>query len=387
LLYAAGSDAMPAGVVKMLLAKGARLDAKGDGETAPMLAAKRGDSEVARVLGVPEQERKRLGLVLVSHTGGTEKSIAAAVGPALALLEKQSHNFIRIGGCNSCHAQDLPSAAAAIARHQGLPATKENPQLPQSMHTLNPERIMDLTGPSVVSIGWEMFDFGNNGVPRDEYTDATVRYIKSMQAPAGNWNAFESLRPPMNSGVYQTAALAVYSLQTYGPPAEKADTEKALARAAAWLEGAQPATTQDRAFHLLALAWSNAKPASITAAAKALAAAQRPDGGWSQLSSMGSDAYATGEALYALNVAGRMPVADPVYAAGVKYLLNTQAADGSWHVNSRSIWVQPYFESGFPYGYDQWISAAGTSWATIALSLTVDRRHSPAQIAFNQNAR
>ena len=23
-----------------------------------------------------------------------------------------------------------------------------------------------------------MFDFGNNGVPRDEYTDATVRYIE-----------------------------------------------------------------------------------------------------------------------------------------------------------------------------------------------------------------
>jgi hypothetical protein len=26
-----------------------------------------------------------------------------------------------------------------------------------------------------------------------------------------------------------------------------------------------------------------------------------------------------------------------------------------------SIWIQPYFESGFPYGTDQWISAAGTS--------------------------
>jgi ankyrin repeat protein len=387
LLYAAGSDAMPAGIVKMLLAKGASLAAKGDGETAPQLAAKRGDSEVARVLGVPEVERKRPGLVPVSHPSGTEKSIAAAVGPALALLQKQSHNFIRIGGCNSCHAQDLPSAAAAIARDRGLPAPKEIPQLPQSMHTLNPGRILDLAAPNVGSIGWEMFDFGNNGVPRDEYTDATVRYIKSMQTPAGQWEAFESRRPPMNSGVYQTTAMAVYSLQTYGPPAEKTDTEKTLARAAAWLEGARPATTQDRAFHLLALAWSNAKPASIAAAAKALAAAQRPDGGWSQLSSMGSDAYATGEALYALNTAGRMPVADPVYVAGVRYLLNTQAADGSWHVNSRSIWVQPYFESGFPYGYDQWISAAGTSWATIALSLTVDPRHSPAQIAFDQNAR
>ena len=133
------------------------------------------------------------------------------------------------------------------------------------MHTLNPERIMDLAVAGVAGLGWEMFDFGNNGVPRDEYTDATVRYIKAMQTPAGNWDAFESRRPPMNSGVYQTTALAVYTLKTYGPPAEKADTDKALARAAAWLEAAKPATTQDRAFHLMGLAWSNVRPASIAA--------------------------------------------------------------------------------------------------------------------------
>jgi hypothetical protein len=192
----------------------------------------------------------------------------------------------------------------------------------------------------------------------------------------------------MSSGVYQTTALAVYTLKTYGPPAEKADTDAALARAAAWLEAAKPATTQDRAFHLMGLAWSNVRPASIADAAKALAAALCPDGGWSQLPTMGSDAYATGEAL---NAAGRMPATDPVYAKGVKYLLHTQAADGSWHLKSRSIWIQPYFESGFPYGHDQRISAAGTSWATMALSLTVQPEHSAsaraAQIASNENAR
>jgi len=39
-------------------------------------------------------------------------------------------------------------------------------------------------------------------------------------------------------------------------------------------------------------------------------------------------------------------------------------------------WLQPYFDSGFPYGQDQWISVAGTSWATMALSMTVEPRHS-----------
>jgi len=126
----------------------------------------------------------------------------------------------------------------------------------------------------------------------------------------------------------------------------------------------------------MGLAWSNAKPSAITAAAKELAAMQRADGGWAQFASLPTDAYATGQALYALNVAGRMATSDPLYAKGVKYLLNTQAADGSWLVRSRSIWLQPYFESGFPYDTDQWISAAGTAWASMALSLTVERGQS-----------
>ena len=60
-----------------------------------MLAAKRGDSEVARLLGVSEKERKKLG---VEPAGGNEnrRTISAAIAPAFELLEKQSHNFIRI---------------------------------------------------------------------------------------------------------------------------------------------------------------------------------------------------------------------------------------------------------------------------------------------------
>jgi hypothetical protein len=67
-----------------------------------------------------------------------------------------------------------------------------------------------------------------------------------------------------------------------------------------------------------------------------------------------------------------MAKANPVYRKGVKYLMETQAEDGSWHVASRSIWLQPYFESGFPYAHDQWISAAGSAWAVMALAATVE---------------
>jgi hypothetical protein len=71
--------------------------------------------------------------------------------------------------------------------------------------------------------------------------------------------------------------------------------------------------------------------------------------------------------LWALNEAG---VARPD-AKGVKFLLGTQSADGSWHVVSRATKFQQYFESGFPYGHDQWISTMATGWAANALALSL----------------
>ena len=54
-------------------------------------------------------------------------------------------------------------------------------------------------------------------------------------------------------------------------------------------------------------------------------------------------------------------------AGGVDYLMRTQVKDGSSHVRSRAFGFQPYFESGFPHGHDQWISMAATAWAAMAL--------------------
>ena len=64
--------------------------------------------------------------------------------------------------------------------------------------------------------------------------------------------------------------------------------------------------------------------------------------------------------------------ADPTHRRGLQYLLATQYPDGSWHVRSRAPKFQPYFQSGFPFEHDQWISAAGTAWASMALSLTIE---------------
>ena len=122
---------------------------------------------------------------------------------------------------------------------------------------------------------------------------------------------------------------------------------------------------------LLGLAWAGAEPQVLRAAADQLISSRRADGGWAQLDTLTSDAYATGQALYALDVAGYLP--KQMLDEGVRFLLDTQLEDGSWHVYSRSYPVQPnYFDTGFPHGRDQWISAAATSWACIGLSLAVE---------------
>ena len=371
LMWAAYSEAMPAGIVKALLDKGADTGVSGEGETPRTLAGKRGDNEVARLLGVSEKQRKSRGVAVDAPLSSGEESIPDAVKQAIALLENQSPQFVRKGGCNSCHNQYLPSAAVALARERRIPSPKELTQIPLELLERSPERTMNMAAFSPNSVGYEMFGFAANKRPADEYTDSLVHYLKLHQSPEGHW-ATTGNRPPLTYDAYITTAMVIKALQHFSPATEKADTEARLNRAAAWLESAQPVTTQERAFHVLGLKWAGGNEAVIKKSARGLVETQREDGGWSQLPTMGSDAYATGEALYALHLAGKMKIEDDVYQKGMRYLLRTQAPDGSWHVKTRSFPLQPYFESGFPYGHDQWISASGTSWAAMALSLAVE---------------
>jgi len=86
-----------------------------------------------------------------------------------------------------------------------------------------------------------------------------------------------------------------------------------------------------------------------------------------------SDAYATGSALVALHEPGELASGDAAFQKGLAYLLKTQLDDGSWRVVSRSKPFQPYYESGFPHGKDQFISCAASAWATWAMVLACER--------------
>jgi hypothetical protein len=62
---------------------------------------------------------------------------------------------------------------------------------------------------------------------------------------------------------------------------------------------------------------------------------------------------------------------DAAYQRGVRFLLGTQQENGSWYVRTRALAFQPSFDAGFPGGHDQFVSAAASGWATMALTLAL----------------
>jgi hypothetical protein len=120
---------------------------------------------------------------------------------------------------------------------------------------------------------------------------------------------------------------------------------------------------------LLALQWAGRPPAVTDARVRELLAQQHDDGGWPQTPNLASDAYGTGQAIYALSQL-KVPATNAAVQRGIAFLLRTQQDDGTWHATTRAMPIQPYFESGFPYGRDQWISFSATAWADMALAVT-----------------
>jgi hypothetical protein len=220
-------------------------------------------------------------------------------------------------------------------------------------------------------LGYQLLGLHAQNYKPDLNTDAAAMLIQSRQKSNGEWPyPHADTRPPICLDYIAQTALAMRALQLYAPNTGKAAYEKSIHRAGSWLAKAQSFNNDDRSWRLTGLAWAGADQAATKKAMQEVLATQRPDGGWSDLPSMQSTAYATGRSLVSLQIGG-LPVSDPAYQRGVKFLLATQQEDGSWYTKTRALAFQPYFDAEFPHGYDQWMSAAGTSWAAMALTLAL----------------
>ncbi|MCU0707369.1 MAG: ankyrin repeat domain-containing protein [Pirellula sp.] len=372
LMELVNSETFPLESIATLIERGADLNLTTEAGLTPLdLARQHGQTPVVDLL---EKAGAKLGeasppqMILPKRA----ESVRAALARSMPLLQRSDATFLRKSGCVSCHNNSMTMMTVAAARGAGVPvdeglaSTQEGTIASyidvwreRSLQGLGIPGDSDTVGPIMVGLA-----AANHSPSAD--TDAQARYLLSRQTPEGRWRIFAH-RPPHESSDIQATAASVRALQVYAPKTRRDEYEKAIERARTWMKQAQAASTEDRAYQLLGLRWAGEDQEALRPTARALLSEQRADGGWGQIPTLASDAYATGQALVALKEAGALASTDPAYRRGVDYLMSTQLEDGSWHVRSRSVPFQPYFESDFPHGKDQWISTAATNWAAMAL--------------------
>ena len=304
-------------------------------------------------------------------------SIRSAATRGVKQLQNTQAQWFKTQSCTSCHHSATPTLALVAAREHGI-QIDESAARQHFTRAFASLADLDL---SVQASGIDPADSSSllvaasaAGLPRNTATAASVRMLATLQTPEGRWRT-QDIRLPSAGSDFTSAAYSLRSLQLYMPDQLAQLTAERVSRAKEWLERNQPVSTEDRTFQLIGLGWAGAKRDVRVKAATALLAEQRPDGGWSQIPSRDSDAYATGQALVALVQAGEIAADLPAFRRGLQFLISTQGPDGTWLVQSRqhdgAPVNPPYFESGFPHGHNQFISTAATSWAVMALSLAL----------------
>lgn len=373
LAFAAGSDDPNPEVVRLLLEAGANREVKDvRGDTALDWARKgRNDARLIALLG-----GKAEAAAPAAADAGTSRPVRQALGLAMEKLDAAGPVFFQANGCISCHNQSIPEMAAAALRERGvaLPAGSgtharfvlsifgaERHPMWQSRCTAG--------GGGVATLTYGLVGLAAEKHPSNEIIEGAAHCLAILQRSDGSWYTRDS-RAPLGMGEAKWTALSIRALDHYAMPGVREAYRQRIARARGYLLAGRWDDTQSSAFQVLGLLWAKAPADAVRKAAQRLEARQMGDGGYAQRPGMASDAYATAQAAWALAEAGK-----PwrrAYERAALWLRRAQKPDGTWHVRSRGFGFQPYRETGFPHGHDQWISSAATGFAVLALAPLVD---------------
>ena len=380
LMNAVTSESEGADTLKLLLEKGADPNAEmTEGERPLDWAIYKGDRAKIQVLeqyGAMRGRGPRREEIAPPATGGISDA-RTSLSRSLSRLTEVAPKFRDQATCISCHHNAMPALAAATARRKGIEIdevrAKKNLNDILTFFTSAVPRMMvgdPAVGGEAITTGYAQMALLAEGHPLDVTTGVMTHWLMARQMPDGRWLGNGLNRPPSEYSLITHTAIAAGGLKSYPLPGRKSEVEETLRRARGWLLAAQPKSAEERAMRLMGLVWTDASRAQVAEAIKAVRDQQEAGGGWSQFGRTPPDAYATGLSLYALHSAG-IAATDDTYKKGVAFLLDTQYQDGTWLVRTHSFPVQRYFESGFPYGRHQWISTAGTSWASLAIAQTL----------------
>ncbi len=301
------------------------------------------------------------------------QAVREAASRAVRLIDRTSANFLTTRACFTCHTQTLSAMVLRDARKVGF-------EIDEANFKRQTERAFELHddlgggGLRVDTVGYALWALDIGQHAPDDKTDAMVEYVLNYQKDLGTWRITVD-RPPAEASNFTTNYVALRGLNRYGNAKQGEAIATRATAVKQWLESANAADTEDQVFRLRLAHELKLPSDKVDRFVQKLLSEQGADGAWVQKPGMKPDAYATGSVLVALHEAGGLSHEHSAWLLGLGYLLRTQKLDGSWHVVSRAKPLQEYFESGFPHGKDQFISAFATGWATEALLMSLAQEH------------
>jgi len=318
-----------------------------------------------------------------SEAPSTPQQARKAVERGLAFLENDAVKWRTERNCATCHHGTMTVWAMSEAKSQGYAVAAE---ALADVAEWTKERLKDIDKPRDTRPGWNMVStpaiylaLMAQTVPKqvavspDELKRIAGHLVRHQEAN-GSWAW--SLAPAKNRPPPVFESDEVVTLMAYlalGPHASTVRSETSPARvsrenAAAWLEKNQAGgSTQTTALRLLREVRAERPRKEIEAVIDRLLSLQNKDGGWGQDKDLKSDAYATGQALYFLSLAGVNNGRAEIQRA-VWFLVGSQREDGSWPMTSRAHPGAKPFTNPVPITY------FGSAWATLGLMRSAPMR-------------
>lgn len=305
-----------------------------------------------------------------------ESRTKKAIDRGLDFLIKDAQKWREEKQCATCHHGTMTVWAICEAKSQGF-AVKDDTFADVVKWTK--ERLKDIDKPRDTRPGWSMVNSPAlylsvmaQAVPKQEALTAdelkrVAGHLVRHQEKDGSW-AWSSA-PPVNRPppFFESDELAtILALMDLSPhvPAdtkEKSEFRDSHGKGSEWLAKAKPVdTTQWLTFRLFADLRAGKPEKDVQGQVDALLARQNKDGGWGQVKDAASDAFATGQTLYFLSIAG-VKSSRPEIERGRAFLVSTQKDDGSWPMKRRS-------HPGVTPSANVWpITYFGSAWATLGL--------------------
>jgi squalene-hopene/tetraprenyl-beta-curcumene cyclase len=295
--------------------------------------------------------------------------LTATINRGLAYLARDNATWRETRKCAECHHAPFTVWALnegkkrgyavdekALAELSAWALAKDIPAKPAPT-AAKPEPIEVNEAPLLLALGVEAGDAAGT---QDGLKKLLTPVLRD-QNPDGSWRLSLEFRP-IGSSPEVLTTLALLALSAPNAPDLGPDAKAARDKGLKWLRAAH-ADDEPQAAALRLVLWRRlGRPAAEWEPwVKKIRDGQNADGGWGQTAGAKSDAYATGQMLYALAEAGATP-GDPAVRSGQTFLAKTQREHGGWVMVSRAV-----MRDGKPPKNLAPITHAGSAWAVLGL--------------------